>query len=690
MVRAHMPAYAIGIDVGGTFTDCFLTDGTAVWRGKSATTPGSLADGLLAALEAAAVESGRPLAAILAEASHVALGTTAVTNCLAALAGARTGLLVTAGFRDLWAMARGHRLGRDGLSRPLPILVPRRRVAEVDERVDRAGAVVVPLDQVGAARAIDHLVEAERIAALAVCFLWSFRNPVHEQRVAAIARARHPALHVSCSAELFPVIREYERMTSTVLNAYSWWAVAGFLDVVEERLAAAGSRVPVAVMQSNGGTCTPGEARVAPLLLAQSGPVAGVSAARAVAEASGLGGDVITGDMGGTSFDVAVMHDGALEGRTRAPVGGLWTATSTVAIDSIGAGGGSVAWVDARGVLCVGPRSVGADPGPACYGRGGTEPAVTDALVALGLLDPHNFLGGRVPLDGESAVAALGRVGRTLGYDAEQTARGVYRLAGEHMALAIKGLLVERGLDPRRFTFLCYGGCGALFGTAIARVLGIRRVVVPALAAVFSAYGAATADRRHEAVQTVFRSLPADPGELAACFAALEGRVRDAMALAGVPPSAVSLAREVDLRFHRQTWEVTVPLPSDVDALGDAFRARYAALYGSGALALGAPIDLVNCRVIGIGRRERPAVVGAPAAATDAAAARRGTRLAWLPGRADGRTPTALYDGEVLRPDMTFAGPALVERRDTTILVGADERAAVDAAGSVVIEVGGA
>ena len=685
-----MPPYAIGVDIGGTFTDCFLTDGVRGWRGKAPTTPGTLADGLVAALEAAAADRGVPLREVLAATTHFALGTTAITNCLAERAGAPTGLLVTRGFTDLWTMARGHRLGIDGMSHPLPTLVPRRCVAPVRERIDRDGRILVPLDEAEVAAALERLVGEEGVEALAVCLLWSFRNPVHERRVAALAAERYPALQVSCSAELFPVIREYERMTATVLNAYTSRAGSAFFDAVEGRLNAAGLRVPVAVMQSSGGTFGPAEARARPVVLAQSGPVAGVAAARALAQAARLG-DVITADMGGTSFDVAVIHRGEPERRVRAEVFGLATAMPMVAVSSVGAGGGSIAWQDARGMLRVGPRSAGADPGPACYGRGGQEPTVTDALVVLGLLDPGNFLGGRLVLDGESAVAALGRLGRAVGLDAEGTARGVYRLSHEQMTLAVKGLLVERGLDPRRFTLLCYGGCGPLFGAPIARALAIGRVVVPGLSAVFSAYGAATADVRREAVRTLFRPLPVELDALAAAFAALEAEVRQAMRTEGVDAAHVTLVPEVDLRFHRQTWEVTVPLaPLDrptVEGLGDAFRARYAELYGRGALAAGAGIDLVNCRVIGIGRVAPRATAPAGLGPPDPTPARRGARVAWLPGAA-GRAPVPVYDGERLLAGMAIVGPALVERRDTTILVPSGDRAAVDGLGSVVIEVG--
>jgi N-methylhydantoinase A len=306
---------------------------------------------------------------------------------------------------------------------------------------------------------------------------------------------------------------------------------------------------------------------------------------------------------------------------------------------------------------------------------------VTDALVALGLIDPRNFLGGRVVLDGESAVAALGRLGRTLGLEPEETARGVYRLAREQMTLAVQALLVERGLDPRRFAFLCYGGCGPLFGAPIARALGIGRVVVPALAAVFSAFGAATAEVRREAVRTLFRPLPVDAAALAECFAALEAEVR---------ADGLAVSREVDLRFRGQTWEVTVPLPG-LDAataagLADAFRARYAALYGRGALAHAAGIDLVNCRVIASGA-PRPAPPPPALGPSDPEPARRGARPVWIPD-AGGTIRVPIYDGERLRPGMALAGPALVERRDTSILLPAGDRARIEPFGDVLIEIG--
>jgi N-methylhydantoinase A len=341
-------------------------------------------------------------------------------------------------------------------------------------------------------------------------------------------------------------------------------------------------------------------------------------------------------------------------------------------------------------VLRVGPRSAGAEPGPACYGRGGAEPAVTDALVVLGLIDPYNFLGGRLPLADESAIAAVARLAHSVGLGAEEAAVGMYRLACEGMTLAVKGLLIERGLDPRRFAFVCYGGCGPLFAVSIARTLGIGKVFVPGLASVFSAYGAATADVRREAVRTVLRPLPVEPGALEGWFAALESEVTAAMQREGIPREQVTIAREADLRFRRQTWEVTVAVPAAGADLATAFRERYAVLYGRGALAASADIDLVNCRVTALARPPRPVEASLPLGPSNAGPARRANRQVWLPEGHGGRVQVAIYDGEQLAPGMAFAGPALVERRDTTILVGAHDRAQIDGAGSLLIEVSGA
>jgi len=695
--------YHIGIDIGGTFTDAFVTDGAGGWRGKAPTTPEALVDGLLASLEAAVAEVGRPLDEVLGQTERFAVGTTAVTNTLTELSGTRTGVLVTRGFGDLLRIARGHRLGQDGMSLPLPEIVPRRAVEEVVERVDGRGVVLVPLDEGDVERAVRRLVEEERIEALAVCLLWSFQNPAHERRVREITRTLYPDLFVSCSAEVFPVIREYERMTATVLNAYTWRSFSAFMDALERAVRDRGLAAPVSVMQANGGTFSREEARAKPVFLAQSGPVAGVAAARRVGRSMELY-DIITGDMGGTSFDVSVIVGGDALHRIRAELFGFWTGMVMVDVVSIGAGGGSIAWLDERGMLRVGPRSAGARPGPAAYAQGGTEATITDALVVLGLLDPAYFLGGRMVLARDRAEAAVARLASALGLTTPAAAAGIYRMALEQMRGAIKALLVDKGLDPRRFAFMSYGGCAGLFAASIAAELGIPTVVVPLLASVFSAYGAASADVRRDLSRTCFQAMPADPAAVQAVFDELSSQVRNAVIAEGVAPGRVEVRWEADLRFRRQQWEVTVPLdPGPLTAqtiarLEEDFRRRYEALYGPGTALLAAGVDLVNCRAVGIGRvselEAAPRVAGAGTAMRRAEKPSRrlaaDLEQAGMPAsaRAAAGEPgplVAVWDGEALGCGAAVDGPALVERRDTTIYVPADMRAVVDGAGSCIV-----
>jgi N-methylhydantoinase A len=696
--------YHIGIDIGGTFTDAFLTDGADGWRGKAPTTPGALVDGLLASLEAAVAQAGRSLDEVLGRTERFAVGTTAVKNTLTELSGSPTGVLVTRGFGDLLRIARGHRLAQDGMSVPLPEVVPRSAVEEVGERVDRRGAVLVPLDERDVERAVRRLVEEERIEALAVCFLWSFHNPTHERRARDIARRLYPELFVTCSAEVFPVIREYERLMTTVLNAYTWRSFSAFMDALERALRDRGLRAPVSVMQANGGTFSREEARAKPVFLAQSGPVAGVAAARRLGHSMGLA-DVITGDMGGTSFDVSVIVDGDAMHRVRAELFGFWTGMVMVDVASIGAGGGSIAWIDERGMLRVGPRSAGARPGPAAYSGGGTQATITDALVVLGLLDPAYFLGGRIALSAERAEDAVGPVAAALGLSVPAAAAGIYRTALEQMRGAIKTLLVEKGLDPRRFAFMSYGGCAGLFAGGIAVELGIPTVVVPRLASVFSAYGAAMADVRRDLSRTCFQAMPADPKVVQDAFDELSRQAQHAVEAEGVAPARVEIRWEADLRFRRQQWEVTVPLePGPVTAetvacLERTFRTRYEALYGPGTALMAAGVDLVNCRAVGLGRMA--AVEPAAAATARAAPAARlpqkpARRLAadlepgaaaGVPGEraAEPGPLVTVWDGEASADGAAVDGPAIIERRDTTIYVPSRMRAVVDERGSCVL-----
>ncbi len=492
----------MGIDVGGTFTDAVLTTGSTTFRAKAPTTPDDIGRGVLDACRLVAERAGRPLEELLATVGRFGLGTTAVTNVLATGGGLAVGLVTTKGFEDNVPLAKGRRANdAEGWIVAPPTAVDWDRVVGVAERLDRDGNVLVPLHDDEVVAAGRTLVDERGAEALAVSFLWGFRHPAHEERATALLRDALPGIPVVSAAALNPVLREYERTTFALLNARVSGALGG-VDRLAGTLRELGLRVPLLLVHSAGGTISVAEARRVPLGLASSGPAAGVAASVALAQEMGLP-DVVTCDMGGTSYDVAVIVGGVAARRTRGDLVGIFTTLPQIDVESIGAGGGSLGWVDSRGMLRVGPRSAGAVPGPACYGRGGTEPTVTDALVVLGFLDPQRFLGGEMELDPAAAVEACAALGTHVGLDAHETAWGIRRLALADMARAVRARLSTRGLDPRRQTLLSYGGCGALFTPEIAATIGAPSVLVPELASVLSAFGAATADVRRERARTL-------------------------------------------------------------------------------------------------------------------------------------------------------------------------------------------
>jgi N-methylhydantoinase A len=696
MPEAHQPGggnLCFGIDVGGTFTDCVLTEGDRVWRAKSPTTPEAIGGGVINAARLAAERRGEPLESCLPRVARFGLGTTVVTNVLASRTGRRVGLVTTKGFEQMIPLARGERaVDQEGWLVTPPSLLDPAAIVGVRERIDRNGDIIEPLDLVQAEAAIRMLVEQRGIEALVVSFLWGFYNHTHEELVADLARSLFPDLTVLAAGSLHPAAREYERTSFALLNAYVSGSLGG-LDALAAQLAAMGLRVPMLLVHSGGGSISMTEARRRPLGLAASGPTAGVAACVAMTKASGLS-DVVTCDLGGTSFDVSVVMCSEPARKTRGNVMGMWTALSMVDVESIGSGGGSVGWIDARGLLRVGPRSAGSRPGPACYGRGGTDATLTDALVVLGYIDPERFLGGTFQLDPAAAEAACARLGEALGMDAETTAWGIRRLALADMVRATRGRTGALGLDLRELPMISFGGSGSLFTPDIAINVGAPKVLVPELASVLSALGAATTDIRRERIASVLASFPLGAQQIESTLAQLRGELVRDLAGDGVAEADRSVFFEADLRFARQISEIARPLVNgsfDDKAqteLLDGFRAEYARRYGHGALVLGAPIELVAIRAIGIGKTEqaRPAAAcaGSVASGTPAPLARR--RPVRLERGEGGLRDIAVYDRETLLSGHALIGPALVDAPDTTIWVPEGMHAIIDPLGTLVME----
>jgi N-methylhydantoinase A len=687
-----MENVCIGVDVGGTFTDAVLAVGTTMWRAKALTTPHDLGQGVIAACEGAAARAHSDLDEILPNVRRFGLGTTAVTNVLAAHTGRRVGLITTRGFEDLVPLALGRWEWSDGwLVEPRQIVAPD-CIAGVAERVDRDGQILESLDGDALIAAARHLVEGKQVEALTVSFLWSFRNPANEEMAGKLIERAFPDVPVVLGSALLPLLREYERTTYALLNAYTMGTLKG-IDSLQAELRQRGLSVPLLLVHSGGGSISVEQAHKSPLLLAESGPAAGVSAAAAAAVAHGAP-DAVTLDMGGTTLDLAIVAGGEPSRRTRGDVMGVWTALSSVDVESVGAGGGSVAWVDSLGALRVGPRSAGAVPGPACYGRGGVQPTVTDALLVLGYLDPEHFLGGELSLDREAARQACASVGASVGLDAHQLAWGIREITLAGMATAVRSRLAERGLDPAEQAIISYGGCGGMFAVAIAQDLGCRAVVIPEVASVLSALGAATLDVRRERSLSVGAELDDTWPKMPELSQRLQAEVQQDLLNDGVDPSDCNVTFEVDLRIRRQKWELAIPLPAtaadreDLARLEADFRAEYVKRYGEGAFLTGPPIEVVALRAIGVGRtfkiavdrgREEAAYVGdVPVQRSRDVAVRRDAPPETLPA----------VEWSDLRPGHRLAGPAILDSVDTTVWIPPGTVAHVDPQRNVVVTLG--
>jgi N-methylhydantoinase A len=686
-VTAPAGRYRLGIDIGGTFTDfaCFDTRTGAVLGLKVPSTPPEFAEAVRAGLEQLAGEHGVDLREI----DTVVHGTTIAVNTLIQRTGARLGLLVTEGFRDVLELQRlrlPNPFDLDG-ARPLP-LIPRARVAEVRERLRADGRVDTPLDEAGAADAVRRLAGVG-VEGLVVSLLHAYRDPDHERRVRMVADATAPGLPVSLSSDVWPQAREYERTALAVLDAYVQPKVRRYLDGFAGVLAARGVPAAPHVTKSNGGIMPVAAARSQTVATLLSGPASGVIGAAYVAGQAGLA-NVITLDVGGTSADIAVVEDGRPRSSTSEHIGGVPVMMPVVGVTAIGAGGGSVAWVDEVGLPKVGPQSTGAHPGPACYGRGGKEATLTDAFLVSGFLDAERFLGGRMPLQRPLAEDAVARFAGRLGMTPDEAAESVVRVAVSNMYAEFTKILSRAAVDPRDFALVAFGGAGPVVGALLAREVGIPTVFVPRSPGTLCALGALSADVVSDAVRTVHARVGAagdgaatfDAATLAAPCAALRGELAEWLARhgAGAGPAAFHLA--ADMRYVGQSYELEVAVepawlaPDGGPALLGAFHRAHERAFGHADRE--APAEIVNLRVQL--RATRPRVPLAEVAAGPEAPAPRATRRVWLDGHP---VEARVFDRDGLGRSARLAGPAIVEQPDTTVLVPEGHLGEVDRFGNL-------
>jgi N-methylhydantoinase A len=675
----------IGVDVGGTFTDLVgVDDAGRVTVAKSASTPADPSIGVMDGLELLAAELGTDLAGLLADTGLVVHGTTVATNALLERKGATVGMLTTAGHRDVIEMREGLKDDRYNLRMPPPVpLVPRARRLDVTERMRFDGTVETPLSKTSAQAAIRRL-GAARVGAVAVCYLHSYRDPGHERATRKLLARLLPDAYVSLSSDVLAQIKEYERFCTTVVNAYVGPVLARYLGNLGSRLQKAGYRGEVLIMQSHGGVATIADSVRLAAGAVLSGPAGGIAGSRHASRLLGEG-NLITFDMGGTSTDIALLEHGEPHLTGDKAVGASKVALPSIDIHTLGAGGGSIARVDAGGILHVGPESAGAVPGPACYARGGTAATVTDANLVLGLLDPAGFLGGRARLDPKAAHTAVEGVARRLGLSVVQAAEGIHRVVDTNMAEGIRLVSVRRGADPRRFALLSFGGAAGLHITEVARMLEIGRVVVPRVASVLSAWGMLATDLRYEFVRThVGEAGQVGAARLRRLFADMEaeGRRRLGRSFAG----RVDVRRSVDMRYGEQTFEIQVPLDGvDVEAkdlmeqVVDRFHRRHEELYTYSAP--GQDVVLVNARAAVIGRLPAlPAEQERRAVRSAAPRSRRVYLERWM--------EIPVHDMDGLAEGQEVKGPAIFESATTTVLIRGRESAVVTREGWLDIRVG--
>jgi N-methylhydantoinase A len=673
----------IGVDIGGTFTDIVALDAAGrLTLTKVPSTPKDLLEGIGSAVRRVlALAGSRPEAV-----ERFIHGTTVATNAILEQKGATTAILATDGFEDVLELGRQKRARMYDLDMDVEtptFLAPRRRRVGIRERLDARGRVLLPLDEAQVRAEVARL-RGQGVQALAVCYLFSFVNPAHERRTREICREVAPDMSVSLSSEVDPTFREYERTCVTAFDAYLGPVVKRYLAGLAERLRALGVGVVPLIMRSRGGIVSAALAAEQPVTLFLSGPAGGVIGAKFAAERSGIS-DFVSLDMGGTSNDVAMVRGGEPLIASEGAIGPYPVRTPMVDVSTIGAGGGSIAWIDAAGGLRVGPRSAGAEPGPACYGHGGDQATVTDASVVLGYLNPDRFAGGLMTLDVAAAERALAAIGRTLGLDAVATAAGIHRVINARMADQIRLVTIKRGYDPRQFALVTLGGAGPVHGVALAGEMGMAETIVPETPGVLAAFGLLSAAIEHHHARTL--QAPTDAIDLTAvnrCLDELDAAGRARMQAEGVPAGAVRVTYSADMRYVGQAYELEVPIGAPVasarmgEILG-AFHAVHERVYGYARAQQ--RVEFVNFRAV----HRYPLPRSTPAPATRESGtledARIGERRAWF--APDGFAGAAIYERARLPLGARVTGPAIVEQADTTTVIPPGHVGIVDPSGTL-------
>jgi len=698
--------FIVGVDIGGTFTDCVAVDeqGT-VTLGKALSTPQDFALGALDAVADAARHLGFSSDAELLAATELFFhACTVADNTLITRSGPRTGLLTTAGFGDTLLIMRGRTT--EGLteseafrastqSKPAP-LIPRALIEEVAERIDYKGTVLVRLTAEEIQRAVNALLN-RGVESVAIALLWSLANDHHERALAEFVKQRFPKAYLSLSSEVAPFLGEYERTATTAFNAYVGPNIAGYLGRLAALLRARGLRREPLVMQAYGGVLGIEDTCKNAVGTIESGPAAGVMASRFLGSRLGIS-HVLATDMGGTTFKVGVIRDGAAETDHRPILMRYQLFLSKIWVESIGAGGGSIVWIDPEtGLLKVGPQGAGSSPGPVCYGLGGSEVTVSDADLVLGYLNQDCFLGGRLKLDKERALAALKqKVAEPMGMTAAEAANGIYRITNAQMSDSIRRATVERGYDPREFTLFAFGGAAPVHAGRYAAELGIKEVVVPFTAAVHGAAGLVSADVTYRFGRSERLAVPADAKQVGAIFAPLLERARASLGAAGFAENAMKITRSLDIRYRQQVHELNIAFPegtaelgeTELDAIYRRFDEVYELAYGRGAGYREAGKEIMAFRVVATARLNKPKLRNYPRERNRAPAALKGERAVYFEETGD-FVPTRIYDYERLRPGSELAGPAIIETPITTIVIHPRDRAQVDEYFNVRMGVGG-